>query len=353
METIRVGVLMGGRSVEREVSLNSGRTVCDHLDSTQYQVIPLFQTTSGELYIMPLRFLHRGKISDFEHRLAAEAQSIKWDDLRRLIDFMFIALHGRNGEDGTMQGMLEVLRIPYFGSKVLASALGMDKLIQRVFLNIAGIEMPKYTAVYPHEENISNTALTERLQQVGLSFPVMVKPSCEGSSIGITKARNIDTLREAIKTAMYVNTGKKQPVLIEETLTGMEFSCIVITDYASKEFIPLPPTEIEIEAGSDLFDYEQKYMPGRATKHTPARCPAETLEAIQRVCVRTMHALGFTNLGRIDGFLTTDGRIVIVDPNSFSGMAPSSYAFLQAAEVDMSHRTFINHLIKTELERKS
>lgn len=118
MHKIRVGVLMGGKSVEKEVSFNSGRTACDHLDTTRYNIIPIFQTDTGALYLLPWYFLHRGKISDFQHRLADEAQHIIWDDLKELIDFMFIAVHGQFAEDGTLQGFLELLQIPYLGSDV-------------------------------------------------------------------------------------------------------------------------------------------------------------------------------------------------------------------------------------------
>src|SRR5271167_3468717 len=100
MQKLRIGVLMGGKSIEKEVSLNSGRTVCDHLDTSLYQVVPIFQTSSGALYLLPYQFLHRGKISDFEHRLAAQATAIAWDDLPTVIDFMYICTHGKYAEDG-------------------------------------------------------------------------------------------------------------------------------------------------------------------------------------------------------------------------------------------------------------
>src|SRR5271156_4615465 len=143
IKKIRVGVLMGGRSAEHEVSFNSGRTVCDHLDSTRYTVVPLFQKNDGELYILPWRFLHRGKTTDFEHRLAIDAQLISWDQLKGCVDFVYIAAHGRYAEDGILQGVLELYNIPYLGSKIFASALCMDKKIQKTFLRQSGIETPK------------------------------------------------------------------------------------------------------------------------------------------------------------------------------------------------------------------
>ena len=119
MQMLRVGVLMGGMSIEQEVSFNSGRTICDHLDVDRYTVIPIFQRDDGCLFILPYKFLHRGKITDFVDRLPSEAQELSWDDLPTYIDFIYIATHGRYAEDGTLQGMLEVLGIPYLRFKCI------------------------------------------------------------------------------------------------------------------------------------------------------------------------------------------------------------------------------------------
>lgn len=340
MHSLRIGVLMGGKSQEREVSLNSGRTVCDHLDTSCYRVVPLFQTKTGTLYKMPIHFLHRGKTSDFEHRLEAEAEPVAWDALKQIIDFMYIAQHGRYAEDGSIQGFLEILGIPYFGSKVFSSALSMDKVMQRTFLKSANIDVPNAVIVEPYDKNISTPPF---------GFPCIVKPCHEGSSLGITVVKNEHELQSAIIKARTITPGIQQKVLIEEYVRGMEFSCIVITDYAKKTLLPLPPTEIVLNEGSDFFDYEQKYMPGKTLKRTPARCTKEAEQRIKDTCLRVMSALSIHNLGRIDGILTHDNRVVIIDPNTFSGMDPASLAFLQAAEINMSHTQFINHLIATEL----
>lgn len=352
MNRLRVGIIMGGRSIEREVSFNSGRTICDHLDTQAYELIPLFQRQDGKLFILPWSFLHRGKISDFEHRLEQEAKTITWSSLKEKIDFMYIALHGRYGEDGSIQGFLEVLGIPYFGTKVLGSALGMNKHAQKQLLKNVGVTTPPSIRVQPYqttEYQKNPKTLEASLKDACLSFPLIIKPEHEGSSLGVCKASNTKELLEKLPLAHQVTPNKPQAALIEEFITGMEFSCIVITDYKTGEFIALPPTEVEIENGRSIFDYEQKYMPGRAFKYTPARCSQEIQEKIKTTAIATMHALEFSNIGRIDGFVQQDDQIVITDPNSFCGMSPSSYAFLQAAEHDLSHTDFINHLIKTEL----
>lgn len=353
MQKLRVGVIMGGMSIEDEVSFNSGRTICDHLDATCYEVIPLFHTHENTLHILPWRFLHRGKISDFIHRIRTEAQEVSWDQLKNSIDFMYIATHGRFAEDGTLQGMLEVLGIPYLGAKVFSSAMRMDKIMQKTVLQRYGVKVPRYTSVKSYE--IPQFALIKddilgRIEKAGITFPCIVKPQAEGSSLGVFKVRTADDLQSACERAAGVSNHNLQHVLIEECLTGMEFTCIILTDYKTGKPLFLPPTEIVIEKGSDVFDYEQKYMPGRAQKFTPARCSDELIKRIQETCNTAMRALQITNMSRIDGFVTPEQDIVIIDPNSLSGMGPASFLFKQAAEHGMNHTDLINHLIKTELQ---
>ncbi len=410
---LRVGVLMGGKSIEREVSFNSGRTICDHLDSSKYEIIPIFQQSNGKLYILPWRFLSRGKISDFEQRLVTDAKAVLWDELPNLIDFVYIAMHGRYAEDGTLQGMLELLNLPYLGAKLLGSAIGMDKTVQKQILSANGIDVPRGVVLTPHEiqaltknpmqvHNLfvqfaplvsfdrlrtsgslyENTKITEDTRRAHPEFiefgvpetrvpfqgefgakgskrendsnekppifPLIIKPHKEGSSLGMSVVKKEEDLLPALITACNINAGMQQSVLIEEKVEGMEFTCIILTNQDGTPLL-LPPTEVVCEAGSEFYTYEQKYMPGRAMKYTPARCSVEDTKLIQDVCLRVMKLLEFSNMARIDGFLTPDKRVVIIDPNTLTGMGPASFIFRQAAEAGMSHAKVINHLIDTEL----
>jgi len=350
---LRVGVLMGGKSVEKEVSFNSGRTVCDHLDTFCYEIIPLFQAQNGALYILPWHFLHRGKISDFEHRLASEAQSIAWDDLKKIIDFIYIATHGRYAEDGTLQGFLTILGIPYLGSGIFTSALCMDKTMQKTILTSNGINVPRSITIYPDEvEQLdSMSRLIKRLRNKNFTPPYVIKPNQEGSSLGISVIFDEKQLCAAIQAACFIEPTKKQPVLIEEKVDGMEFSCITLTDYNTGNLLPLPPTEVVPEKNTHLFDYEQKYMPGRAHKFTPPRCSKQIIKKIQNTCMQVINILGIKTISRIDGFVTSDKQVVIIDPNTLSGMGPASFLFREAAEIGISHTRLINHLIETDLKR--
>ena len=353
MTKLRVGVLMGGKSIEKEVSFNSGRTICDHLDTMRYSVVPLFQTVTNELYILPWHFLHRGKIADFFTRLSTEANCIKWDELKNHVDFIYIATHGRYAEDGTLQGFLEVFGIPYLGSKILGSALGMDKIMQKEFLSMHAICVPQGIVVHPSQINdfqYYEKNIKEELQARKIALPYIVKPYKEGSSLGISIVYHEQDLAAALKKACYTDERHAQAVLVEEKIEGMEFSCITITDYKTNTIIALPPTEVVADPAVGIFDYEQKYMPGRATEFTPARCSKEIEEKIQQTCIKAMHALNMSNLSRIDGFAKADGTIIIVDPNTLSGMAPASFLFREAAHINISHTQLINHLIETELQ---
>lgn len=353
MNKLRIGVLMGGMSIEREVSFNSGRTICDHLDSMQYTIIPLFQTDTGTIYKMPWHFMHRGKIADFQDRLSSEGQLITWDGLKEVVDFIYIAMHGRYAEDGALQGMLELLKIPYLGSGILTSALCRDKVLLKNFLDAAHIATPTNIIIYPekyYEYQSNPTLLHQDLTNTDITFPCIIKPHREGSSIGVSIVHSYDTLLSALHHAATITPDIIQTVIIENYITGMEFSCIVLAD-KNGTFFALPPTEIELEADTHIFDYHQKYMPGRAIKHTPARCCQTTLERIKQECLRIAILLDIKTIGRIDGFLQKDGTITIIDVNTISGMSPSGFIFLAAAEIGMSHTALINHLITVDLHR--
>ena len=348
---LKVGVFMGGMSIEREVSFNSGRTICDHLDTQLFEVVPIFQSVSGRLYILPWTFLYRGKIADFEGRLEQEAQEITWDNLSSNIDFVYIAVHGKYGEDGRLQAMLELLKIPYLGTKKFGSSLGMDKRLHNEFLSGEGISVPKgFCLSVLQVENFDDSFIDEQIKNFNLSFPLIVKPYNEGSSFGVFVVKKREHLKKAIHTSAFISGTKGQAVLVEEKIEGMEFTCIVITDYETDKLVALPPTEILISKGTDIFDYQQKYMPGAVTERTPARCKKSLIEKMQSTAIKTMKALEFSNMARIDGFLTKNEEIIIIDSNPLSGMGPATFLFRQAAEKNIGHTQLINHLIKTELK---
>ncbi len=348
MHIAKIGVLMGGMSIEKEVSLSSGRTICDHLDTTRYNAIPLFQSQDNKLYLLPWNFLYRGKIKDFEHRLHTEATLITWDDLKNYVDFIYIAQHGRYAEDGCLQGLLEVLNIPYLGSKIFGSALGMNKSIQKKVLKSHKIATPQSITIEP--QKLSESNLLKLLKEQNLQFPVIIKPCQEGSSLGVSIVLNAKDLLTNVQYAMFIDPYNPQPVLIEEKIEGMEFTCVTLVHPETGKILALPPTELTLNKDSYILDYEHKYMPGYAQKYTPARCSQKDILNIQETCLSVMKALHFSTISRIDGFLKKDGSIVIIDPNTLCGMSPSSFFFNQAAQLNMSHTEIINYLIESEFK---
>ncbi len=337
MNTVRVGIILGGMSSEKEVSLNSGRNVYDNLDRERYEPVPIFMDGEGRLWVIPWQLVSQNTTADIADHLK-EARRISYEGLSGEIDFAFISLHGKYGDDGCIQGLLEILGIPYTGPGVLASALGMDKDAQQKILKAAGIDVPESMTVGEGEWLRDREAARQRIEKE-FTIPFVVKPIREGSSMGVTIVRDPGML----DTAMAGAFAWDRAVLVEEYLDGTEFSCIVLEREEGPEVLGVT----EIHPQSDFYSYDDKYMPGRCSKFTPPRnIPAEVVARIEERVIEAFTILGFRSYGRIDGFVLTDGRVLITDPNSSSGMAPSSFFFEQAAEAGMLPPMILSELIE-------
>jgi D-alanine-D-alanine ligase len=341
MSKIRVGIIFGGMSSEREVSLNSGRNVYDNIDRELYNPVPIFMDVSGLLWVLPWQLISQNTTVDVAEHLEREAQRIAYESLRDTIDIAFLALHGKYGDDGCIQGVLELLGIPYTGPGILASALGMDKIIQQKILAAEGIGVPRSDEVTAYEWSTDRKGVTQRLTGKFI-YPFVTKPCREGSSIGVTIVRDSEDLEEGIAEALRWDNA----ALVEEYLDGVEFSSIILEENGE----PIPLSLTEIYPQSEFYTYDDKYMPGRCRKYTPPKnLPRDVVEKIKEEAVRAFKALGFRCYGRIDGFVLNDGRVLITDPNSSSGMAPSSFFFEQAAEQGMLPAMIISRLIDIAL----
>ena len=341
MKKLRVGIILGGMSSEREVSLNSGRNVYDNLDPECYEGIPIFMDAQGALWIIPWQLVSQNTTVDISEHLQREARRVSYEALREEIDFAFISLHGKYGDDGCIQGLMELLGIPYTGPGVLASALGMDKHLQQKILGASGLGVPQGTMVREKAWRKDRDTV-EQMLLAEFSFPFFVKPIREGSSIGVTKVNK----KEEIETALLAAFAWDNAAIVEEFIDGIEFSCIVLEEEG--HFRALDLTEIHPQ--SDFYTYDDKYMPGRCRKFTPPKSFSDDVVArIKEESVRAFRALDFRSYGRIDGFLANDGRILITDPNSSSGMAPSSFFFEQAAAAGMLPSMIVSALIDNAL----
>lgn len=342
MKKLRVGIISGGMSSEREVSLNSGRNVYDNLDNELYEGKPIFMDEHGHLWVITWQLVSQNTTVDISERLAKEARRISYEDLKKEIDFAFISLHGKYGDDGCIQGLLELLGIPYTGPGILASALGMDKHMQQTLLKAEGLGVPDSIIVREREWMVNKEAVKKRITK-HFTFPVFTKPTREGSSVGVTGVKDEISLERGIEDALKYDNS----VLVEEYLDGIEFSCIVLED----DGVARPLDLTEIYPQSEYYTYDDKYMPGRCRKLTPPKNIApDVIEKIKTEVLKAYHTLGFRSYGRIDGFLTKDGRILITDPNSSSGMAPSSFFFEQAASTGMLPTMIITKLIQNAIK---
>jgi D-alanine-D-alanine ligase len=269
----RVGVLMGGLSAEREVSLESGGAVADGLARSGYDVVR----------IDPTRELDR--------------------QLRESgVEAVFIVLHGRWGEDGTVQGMLEMMGIPYTGSPPLASALAMDKVQSRALFSAAGLPMAAGLVVESPDDDTA----------AALDLPVVVKPADEGSSVGVSIVREPAALRPAVELAL--STSKR--AIVERYVPGVEVNVAVLDGEVLGS--------VEIEAHREFYDYSAKYDTGGSTHHIPPRIPAERTAEVERLAVSAFEALGCWGATRVD-FIAPDGaEPVLLEVNTIPGMTTTS-----------------------------
>ncbi len=310
MKKLTVALLCGGASAEREVSLKSGQQVYDALDKRKYNVVK------------------------YDPR----------DDLPRLvsdkdkIDVALIILHGRLGEDGTIQGFLELLGIPYHGSGVLGSALAMNKIASKKLYEKEGLPVSPYVVL---EKEVDDPVQTVK---EFLSFPVVVKPEHEGSSIGLSIVEELGGLENALETAWKYDT----KCLVEQYINGVEITGGVL---GNKELQALPLVEIIPGEEHSFFDYEAKYTPGATHEICPARLDEETTKKAQEYAIRAHKALFCRGYSRTD-MIVADDNIYVLETNTIPGMTQTSLYPQAAAAAGISFSELLDKLIELALEEK-
>jgi D-alanine-D-alanine ligase len=337
---LRVGIIMGGLSSEKEVSLESGRNIFSKIDRRQYDPLPIFMDGQAALWEIPLKLLMRNSTSDIEDDLREEAVPIPYESLKARVDVVCLGLHGKYGEDGCMQGLLELLGIPYTGSGVLASAIGMDKYVSRRIIEISGIDVPLTIPVSQRRwEMVRESVIGEIVRGVG--FPCVVKPNREGCSTAVKKVVATEELAVALEEAFKWDN----LALVEEFLSGMEVTCGVLGVDTPEA---LTPSETIPTDG--LLSLEDKFLYGQGENKTPARLPAEQLEKIRETAVNTFIALNLKGYARIDMFVRPDGRVAVLEPNTLPGLTPSTVLFHQAAASGITQGGLIDRIIRSALK---
>jgi D-alanine-D-alanine ligase len=350
---LRVAVLMGGRSPEREVSLRSGHHVIENLDPSRYDVLPVEITADGRWIPRPRPPELRTPASEGESARGPgeEGRSLVPSAPRPIdevvgngaVDVAFIALHGPYGEDGTVQGLLELLGIPYTGSGVLASALAMDKLRSRQVLQANGLPVPAYVAISGSQWTADRPEILRRIAR-DLGYPCVVKPNSVGSSIGVAVVRHEEALHGAVEEAFrYGDT-----VLVEEYLQGTELTCAVLEDARTGAPRPLPL--VEIVPRDEFFTYAAKYEPGGSEEICPARVPSDVAQRAQELALRAHRVLGCEGVSRVDMFLVGE-HLVVLEANTIPGMTPGSLLPLAARAAGIRFSDLVTALIDSALRR--
>ena len=343
----RIAVLLGGRSNEKEISLESGRNIIYKLSPQKYDPIPLFLDDKLELYRLNQQLLVRNSTKEIASGLT-EADRIPWSDLSKIADFVFIGLHGGEGENGTIQGTLEMLGLPYNGSSILASGICIDKYKTNKFLRSQGFDVPE-GILLSQEEWLKDQALVIKKITENLNFPLIIKPHDDGCSVLVSKVDNTLDLQEALKN-IYV---QKEFALIEECIIGMELTVGVIGNENPKA---LPPSRAVADNG--ILSIQEKFLPGAGENQTPAPLPKETLKFVQEKIEQVYKSIECSGYARIDCFYqdsnqspTKQERLIILEINTLPGMTPATCLFHQAAEIGIKPMDFIDLIIQLGFEK--
>lgn len=348
MSKLKLGVIFGGMSTEHDVSIVSGTSVIKNLNKENYEIFPIYISPEGRWYkyIKPIHEIEILKVGDKIDQIE-EIQS-ELDYLRKL-DVVFPVLHGLYGEDGTIQGLLELLNVKYVGCKVLSSSISMDKVYSKIIFENAQIPQAKYMYIknqnnhyYYIDHQFNEQTLT--LQEIGkkvkeqLGYPVFIKPSNSGSSVGIKKARNEQELQEAMEYAKNYDT----KILIEEEIVGREVECAVLGNAEVKA------TCIgEILPAEEFYTFDAKYNNSESKLVIPANIEPEKQEEIKQLAIKAFKAVDGKGLSRVDFFIKKENNQVIINEiNTLPGFTQiSMYPKLWEAS-GISYTELLDEIIK-------
>jgi D-alanine-D-alanine ligase len=358
---MRVAVIFGGKSGEHEVSIASARSVMRAMDPDRYEVLPVGITKGGRWLLTgdPLAALEAGENEEAPPRLAAPApptgdaavpcpeggrELVPGTAGHRFpeVDIVFPVLHGTYGEDGTVQGLLELAGLPYVGSGVLGSALGLDKVAMKAVLEAHGLPVVEYVATTAGAWRREPGEMIARVEE-RLPYPVFVKPANLGSSVGVSKAHDRGELRAALDLAARFD----RRLLVERGVNAREIECAVLGNDE-----PIASVLGEVVPSHEFYDYRAKYVDGDSALYIPASLPEETARTIQDLAVRAFRALDCAGLARADFLLCRDtGRVYVNELNTLPGFTEiSMYPKLWEAS-GLPYPRLIDRLIELALER--
>lgn len=353
MAKLKLGVIFGGMSTEHDVSITSGTSVIKNLDKDKYEIYPIYIDKEGKWYeysknIDEIDILQVGE--EIEEKILI-ANPIEY---LQECDVIFPVLHGLYGEDGTIQGMLELLKIPYIGCKVLGSIICMDKAYAKIIFDKAGINQAKYMYVKKEKENFvyidkqfdekqCNLEEIAEITEKELDYPVFVKPSNSGSSVGIKKAHNKEELIEAIKYAGNFDS----KILIEQNIEGREVECAVLgNDDVKASCVG------EILPAEDFYTFGAKYKNAESRVVIPAEIPENISEEIRKTAIKAFKSTDCKGLSRVDFFIENNtNKVIINEINTLPGFTQISMYPKLWKSMGLSYTKLLDKLVELALEQ--
>ena len=368
MEKVRIGIVFGGRSGEHEISIRSAATVINQIDHDKYDVVPIVIEADGgwlnpidSLGLLPeeTRNLLATGIAAYPKNSTALLGDTRYQGLTRLeaaeneervspLDVVFPVLHGTYGEDGTIQGLFEMAGIPYVGCGVLASSCGMDKVVMKTLFRDANLPICEYVWFLRSEwEQNKNLAISQ--VETKLGYPCFVKPANLGSSVGVTKANDSESLRKGVELAAEYD----RKIVVEEHLDMREIECAVIGN--EEPSASLPGEYIVHDENKKFLDYEEKYSgTGNNEFVVPAMVSPELTEKIQKMSIEAFKAIDGSGFARVDFFLRSDnGALLVNEINTIPGLTDASGFPKMWAGSGKDFSEVIDSLVEYALERHS
>jgi D-alanine-D-alanine ligase len=348
---LTVALIFGGRSAEHQVSLRSAASVFQAMDSSRYRVIPVLITHQGAWYRRPSdlsAFEQNTEISERDRLLfspdPAHKGFLQIEEDGKIkpveVDVVFPVLHGPYGEDGTVQGLLDLANVPYVGCGVLASAVGMDKVLMKGAFRDNGLNVGPFFWFLGSEWEENSQVIIAKVMKS--RFPVFVKPANLGSSVGITRVKDVSGFRDAVNLAASYD----RKILVEDGIEGRELEVSVLGNDKAEASVPG-----EVVSHADFYDYEEKYHDNTAELMIPAVLSEETIAAARRVAVAAFRAVDGSGLARVDMFLKSDGTIVVNEINTLPGFTSVSMYPKLWEVTGIGYAALIDRLIDLALKR--
>ena len=353
MKKLSVCVLFGGISPEHEVSLRSAEFVLNSLDPEKFNVFPVGITKNGDWILYTgtdYSLLPTGEWKDYPENRRAAISPVRGQGLlsfegdcvvREWIDVVFPVLHGENGEDGAMQGLLQMAGIPYVGPHVAASAVAMDKTLTKLVVDQAGIRQAAWMLVRSTDVDCRADWVMDQVEKK-FSYPVFVKPAGTGSSVGVSKAADRDALKDALLKAGTYDA----KILVEEFISGREVEVAVMGNES-----PVASICGEIDSGAEFYDYDAKYVTDTSVAYIPARISEDVSEQVRDAAVRIYSAIGCQGLSRVDFFVTYEGdEVVFNEINTLPGFTSISMFPKLFAASGIPAEQLVEELLKLAVE---